>query len=136
MASDWIRGNSKRCIVLVDTSAIFMIFEKHIRLEEELTRLLGSYKIVIIQSIKDELCFLKENGSRKQKRMAKAALSLIQRFDTIEGEIRDLVDDSLFETAVSLSAIVVTNDKVLRRKLNTVGIVTICIRGDNHLMIS
>jgi rRNA-processing protein FCF1 len=113
-----------------------MIFEKHIRLEEELTRLLGSYKIFIIQSIKDELCLLEERGVEKQRIIAKSALSLIDRYNTIEGEKMNIVDDSLLKTAVSLSAFVVTNDKDLRKKLNDLGIKTICLRGDNHLMIS
>jgi len=71
MASDWIRRNSRRRIILLDTSAIFMIFENSIRIEDELNRLLGSYDIKIIQEIFNEINLLKEKGSGKQKLLAK-----------------------------------------------------------------
>ena len=86
MASDWIRRNSKRRIVLLDTSAIFMIFENSIRIEDELNRLLGSYDIRIIQEIFNEIIFLKEKGSGKQKLLAKTSLSFIKRYEIIPCE--------------------------------------------------
>ena len=135
MASDWIRRNSKRRIVLLDTSAIFMIFENTIRIEDELDRLLGSYDIRIIQEIFNEINFLKEKGLGKQKPLAKTSLSFIKRYEIIPGERGNTVDDGLLMTAKSISAIVVTNDKKLRKKLLNEGIQTICLRGKNHLMI-
>ena len=135
MASDWIRRNSKRRIVLLDTSAIFMIFENLIRIEDELNRLLGSYDVRIIQEIFNEINFLKEKGSGKQKLLAKTSLSFIKRYEILPGERGNTVDDGLLMTAKSISAIVVTNDKKLRKKLLNEGIQTICLRGKNHLMI-
>jgi len=135
MASDWIRRNSKRRIVLLDTSAIFMIFENSIRIEDELNRLLGSYDVRIIQEIFNEINFLKEKGSGKQKLLAKTSLLFIKRYEVLPGERGNTVDDSLLMTAKSISAIVVTNDKELRKKLLNKGIQTICLRGKNHLMI-
>ena len=135
MASDWMRRNSKRRIVLLDTSAIFMIFENTIRIEDELDRLLGSYDVRIIQEIFNEINFLKEKGSGKQKLLAKTSLSFIKRYEILPGERGNTVDDGLLMTAKSISAIVVTNDKKLRKKLLNEGIQTICLRGNNHLMI-
>ena len=135
MASDWIRRNSRRRIVLLDTSAIFMIFENSIRIEDELNRLLGSYDIKIIQEIFNEINLLKEKGSGKQKLLAKTSLSFIKRYEIIPCEKGNTVDDALLMTAKSISAIVVTNDKELRKKLVNEGIQTICLRGKNQLMI-
>lgn len=135
MASDWIRGNSKRRIVLLDTSALFMSFEHTLDVEKELVRLLGSYEIQIIRKVFDELHILKEKGSGKQQLLAKTALSFIKRYNVVEGISAGNADESLLATAQQLSAVVVTNDKELRRKLKKNGVQTICLRGKNYLMM-
>ena len=122
-------------MVLLDTNALFMIFEQNIRIEDELQRLLGSFDIFIIQQIYDELIFLQRKGTGKQQKLAKTALSFIKRYPLIEGIQKDSVDDSLFHTAMDLSAIVVTNDGELRKKLKINGLKNICLRGKNHLML-
>ncbi len=55
MASDRLRGNSASKIVVFDSSAILMLFEYSINLEEELIRLLGNYEIVVPSKIVEEL---------------------------------------------------------------------------------
>jgi rRNA-processing protein FCF1 len=135
MASDWVRGDNKRRIVLLDTSAIFMIFEHSIRIQDELDRLLGLYEIKIIQDVYDEIYSLYISGTGKQQVLAKTALSFIKKFSIISNTSKKTVDDTLFHTALSLSAIVVTNDRNLRMKLLDHGIDTICLRGKNHLMM-
>jgi rRNA-processing protein FCF1 len=135
MAFDRIRGNPKGRIVLLDTSAIFMVFEQSIRLEDELDRLLGLYSIKILEDIKMEIVSLATTGSGKQRQLAKTALSFIEKYEIIPNESQDSVDDTLFDSAKRLSATVVTNDVVLRRRLTNHGIQTICLRGKNQLMI-
>jgi len=135
MASDRIWGNPKRVRVLLDTNALFMIFEQNIRIEDELQRLLGSFDICIIQQIYDELIFLQQKGTGKQQKLAKTALSFIKRYPLIEGIQKESVDASLLHTAMDLSAIVVTNDVELRKKLMRTGLQTIFLRGKNHLML-
>ena len=72
MASDRIwRDRSKKTVIL-DSNAIMMLFEFQINLEEELTRLIGKYRIIVPQPIYDELVFLSENGKGSKKIKAKA----------------------------------------------------------------
>ena len=135
MASDRVRGNSKGRIVLLDTSALFMIFEQSIRLHDELDRLLGLYKINILQSISDELQSLYHTGTDKQKRYARMAFSFIKSYQIIDDKPQETVDETLIHMAKILKAVVVTNDKAVRKKPHRLGITTICLRGKNHLMI-
>ena len=69
MASDRLRKNTALKIVVLDSSAIFMIFEYSINLEQELLRLLGSYEVVVPSKIIKELKFLCEKGKGKQKKL-------------------------------------------------------------------
>jgi len=135
MASDRIRGNPKGRIVLLDTSAIFMVFEHSIRLKDELDRLLGLYSIGILEDIKKEIESLLVHGTGKQKQLAKIALSFIDQYEIIPNVSQDTVDDTLFFSAKNMSAIVVTNDVALKKRLINHGIQTICLRGKNQLMI-
>ena len=135
MASNWIWGNSKRQIVLLDTSAIFMVFENTIDLEKELNRLLGSYEIFIIHNVIEEINILKEKGSGKQKKLSKVALQFIKRYKIIEGVKHKGVDESLIQIALEKKALVLTNDKELRKRLRNNNIQTIFLRSNNYLMM-
>ena len=135
MASDRIRGNPKGRIVLLDTSAIFMVFEHSIRLNDELDRLLGLYSIKILEDIKKEIESLLNHGTGKQKQLAKIAVKFINQYEIIPNVSQDTVDDTLFFAAKKLSAVVVTNDVALKKKLIEHGVQTICLRGKNRLMI-
>jgi rRNA-processing protein FCF1 len=135
MAPDRIRRNREKQIVLLDTSALFMIFENNIRIEDELDRLLGAYEIYIIQQIYNEINFLKDNGTNKQKQLSKMVLPLLSRYQSIQGKMGKTADDALFKTAMDISCTVVTNDGQLRKKLLKNNITTICLRGKNQLMI-
>ena len=68
MAPNRIRGDSGRRFVILDTSAIFMVFEYSIDVEQELTRLLGVYNIIIPSAVVDEINILLIEGSGKQKK--------------------------------------------------------------------
>jgi uncharacterized protein len=134
MASNRIRRNSKRLIIFLDTSAIFMIFELTIRIEEELTRLLGIYEIFILRSVYNEIVQLQKHGSEKQKRLAKLALQYIQRYPLFDDMVKP-ADDALVNEAKKIDAIVFTNDVVLRKRLKKNNIKCICLRGKNQLML-
>ena len=66
MASDWVRGN-RDIIIILDSNAIIMLFEFSINLEDQLTDLLGKYKIIIPRSVYNELKFLSESGNGKKR---------------------------------------------------------------------
>ncbi len=63
MASYRVRGDSIHKTVILDSSALMMCFEFSIDLEKELTRLLGSYHIVVPSSIVKELESLSKKGA-------------------------------------------------------------------------
>ena len=73
MASDRLRGDKKEKTVILDSSAVMMLFEFSIDLEDELTRLLGGYHVILPRPIVDELRFLSEHRKGKKRQNAKAA---------------------------------------------------------------
>jgi rRNA-processing protein FCF1 len=135
MASDRIRGDPSKQIVLLDTSAIMMMFEFHINIDDELTRILGSYSLFVPERVLKELDVLHSKGKGKQKRLAKASLQLAKIYDVYPGFSELEGDDAVIAAAVECSAIVVTNDCELRRRLREKSIRSIFLRGKDHLML-
>jgi len=109
-----------------------MPFEFSIDLERELTRLIGSYKIIIPSAIIEELEFLSKHGSGEKKAKAKAGLKLVKNYDTFP-VIEKSGDDSVIYTAKKTNGIVVTNDKELRKRLKLQSIPVIFLRAKKKL---
>ena len=136
MASDRSRGNKAiKKIVVIDTSAIMMLFEFSVDLEDELRRILGAYKIVVPKSVIDELKFLAENSKGKKKQIAKPAVKLAEGFEKVSDNLNN-ADDAVLFVAKKQKGIVFSNDKELRNRAKKEKIKTICLRSKNHLMIS
>ncbi len=93
-------------------------------MEKELSRLLGSCRIVVPSSVIKELKNLADHD-------AKAALSLAQRFETIQNEGNG--DDAILKMAKKMNGIVVTNDKDLKKRLREEKLPVIYLRGKNRL---
>lgn len=136
MASDRLWEHRKERLVVLDSNAVLMLFECSINLESELLRLLGSFHIVVPDFVVKELNILFEKSRGKKKVNAKAGLSLIKNYDVVDFDTDKNCDDALLDFAFSNGAIVVTNDKELRRRFKDRSLKTICLRGKNHLMIS
>ena len=134
MASDRLWGDKIHKTVILDSSAIMMLFEFSIDLEKELTRLLGKYHIVIPTPVVRELEFLSENRRGKKKAKAKASLKLIEKFDTIDINEED-GDDSILELANRINGIVVTNDRELRNRLKEISLSVIFLRAKQKLFM-
>ena len=111
-----------------------MLFEFSIDLENELSRLLGSYKIVIPNSIVRELNFLSKKGKGKKKVNAKASLKLIEKYEIFPTDEMN-ADSSILKLAKELHSIVVTNDKELRSRLKDIPAPVIFLRAKNKLAI-
>ena len=135
MASDRIRGNKATKTVVLDSSAILMVFEFSVDIEKELARLLGSYKIIIPKTVFKELINLSVHGSGKKKQIAKPALKFVERYEIVEDTSR-FGDDSVIELAKKYNGIVFSNDKELRKKAKKEKIKTIFLRSKNYLAIS
>ena len=135
MASDRLRGNTSIKTVVIDTSAIMMLFEFSVDLEKELTRLLGAYKIVVPTPVIDELKFLAENSKGKKKQIAKPALKLVSNFEVVDDKSHS-ADDAVLSIAKKYKGVVFSNDKELRKRAKSNSLKTICLRSKKYLMIS
>ena len=134
MAPNRLWGDRIHKTVILDSSAILMLFEFAIDLEKELTRLLGSYHIVVPTPIVRELEFLSENRTGKKKAKAKASLKLIKKYDAIDVEGRN-GDDSVLELAKKINGIVVTNDRELRNRVKEMSLSVIFLRAKKKLVM-
>jgi len=134
MAFNRLRRNRDYKIVILDTNAIFMIFELSIDLEDEILKLIGKSNIIIPKPIFNEIALLSIKGRDKKKRIAKISIKLIQdKYKIIDLNINKKGDDALIEYAQKLSGIVVTNDIQLKKRLRTKNISVIYLRGKNKL---
>jgi len=113
-------------IVILDSNALLMVFQFRINLESELNRILGSYEIVVPSTVKKELKTLKDKH-------AKIALSFSERYRTISANGNP--DDSIIELAEKEKGVVVTNDRILKKRLREKNIPVVYLRGKNHLEI-
>jgi len=134
MASHWIWRDSIHKIVILDSCAILMCFEYSIDLEQELSRLLGAYHIIIPSSVVNELELLSKTGKGSKKIKAKTALKFIEKYEIFDVDELN-ADDSLIHLAQRLDGVVVTNDKQLRKRLSDVSVSVVFLRGKKTLML-
>jgi rRNA-processing protein FCF1 len=112
-----------------------MVFEFSVDIEKELTRILGSYKIIVPKTIFKELKNLTEKGSGKKKQIAKPALKLVERYEIVDNTSK-FGDDSVIELAKKYNGIIFSNDKEIRKKAKKEKLKTICLRGKKYLILS
>ena len=133
MASDRIWGNREEKIVILDSNAAMMLFEFSIDLEDELTRLLGKYHMVVPKPIIKELEFLSKHGKGKKRFISKPALEFLKRYDAVDIDKKG--DNAVIHLAKKLSGIVLTNDRDLRDLLRVESLHVIYLRGKNRLVL-
>jgi len=120
--------------VILDSSAVMMPFEFSIELEEELTRLLGKYRIIMLTPILRELEYLSKHGKGKKKSIAKASLKLVENYEIMDVDEKH-GDNAIFYMAKKLKAIVVTNDKELKKRLQKIAVSVVYLREKQKLML-
>ena len=135
MASHRLWRDKEKKIVILDSSAIMMLFEFSIDLEDELARLLGRHHIIVPRLILEELIFLSEHGKGKKRFIAKPALELVKKYDVVDVDVAKNGDDAVFYLAQKLQGAVVTNDRELRKKLREASLQTIYLRGKKRLVL-
>ena len=133
MASNRLREDRNGKAVILDSSAVMMLFEFSIDLEDELTRLLGKFHIVVPRPIFEELKLLSEKGKGKKKLIAKPSLELIKKYEIVNAEGNG--DDAVLNLAKKLSGIVITNDRELRKRVKESSLQTIYLRGKSRLVL-
>ena len=134
MASDRIRGDPKEKIAVLDSSAILMLFEFSIQLDDELLRLLGRCRIVVPKPVVRELQVLLEKGTGKKRRLAKPALKLIASYESVDVDAKN-GDDSVLLLAEKLHGAIVTNDRELRLRAKKQFIPVVFLRGKQVLCL-
>ena len=134
MALNRIWANKGKKIVILDTSAILTLFEFSIDLEDELTRLLGSYEIIIPSAVLSELKLLSESGKGNKKIKSKAALKLIEKYKIFNIDAKN-ADDSVFLLAKKLNGFVFTNDGELKNRIKKISLPVIYLRSKQKLVI-
>ena len=134
MAFNRIWGDKREKIVILDSNAIMMLFEFSINLEDELTRLVGKYHILVPKPVFKELKYLSEKGKGTKKINAKSSLKLMERYEIADIEEKT-VDDSVLSLAEKTNGIVLTNDKELKKRLKEKSYQVIFLRSKKKLEI-
>ncbi|PKK85641.1 MAG: hypothetical protein CVT48_04560 [Thermoplasmata archaeon HGW-Thermoplasmata-1] len=121
-------------IVVVDSNAIMLSLKFRIDLESELLRLLGKHICVVPEPIAEELALIAcRQGNSSSKALAKMALGMVARFEVIPS--RGKGDDSVFNLAKEMGAIVATSDVALRKRCRDAGRPVIHLRGNNRMVL-
>ena len=135
MASNRLWSNRNGKIVILDSSAIMMCFEFSIDLENELNKILGKNIITIPEPIINELRILSEKGKGRKKQIAKPALNLAKKYKITKLDTDKKGDDAIIFFAQKYSAIVVTNDRNLRKRLKDISINVVYLRNKQYLVL-
>ncbi len=114
-------GNDKvRCAVL-DTNVLMYIFTEKVDVFSQL-RELGFNKFMVPSKVVEELRNLSVSLTGKERQAARFALSLVEKFCEIV-EIEAVgTDIALLETARRFGCVLITNDKMLKKKAKREGI--------------
>ncbi|MEM0075134.1 MAG: PIN domain-containing protein [Nitrososphaerota archaeon] len=119
-------------IVLLDTSILLILEQKHINLQA-IHEILGSYEFAVPTSVLEELEVISSRNGKKGK-LAKAALSFastLQKVNTSED-----ADTSLITLAKEYNAAVATMDDELIRRLKRAGITVLTLSKDRFILVS
>ncbi|MCQ2056513.1 MAG: twitching motility protein PilT [archaeon] len=112
--------------VVLDTNALLMPFEMGFNLDLSVLNLLGNAIFVIPRPLIGELRNLKN-------KYAPAALRLAENYEIIP--TKAIGDDSVIELALKTKGYVLTNDKILRKRLKKLGLGLIYLRSSTHLVV-
>jgi len=115
--------------VVLDSNFLFLPFQYHIDLEEEIEKLLPGAEIFVPRAVISELEGLSKGGARE----ARAAQELARRFEVVETEEEG--DRALKELAEK-GYIVATNDKLLKEEIRKMGKTVVFLRQKKFLCIT
>ena len=124
--------------VLIDSNGLFVPLQFKIDIFAELERLLGKYFIpVLLSPVKKELQTLAQQSSPKTRKDATFALSLAEKckYIRIRGKPKEPTDDAILRIAQQWNAPVLTNDKLLKKRLRDISVPVIYVREKSRLEI-
>ncbi|HIJ97884.1 TPA: PIN domain-containing protein [archaeon] len=104
--------------VVIDTNALIYAVQKKRDLFEDLTKYLGSFEIIVLERVKEEL-ERKAAATGKTKANAKIAMEMLDKMRIVEFEkAGKSTDDLIIDYAEENDAYVYTYDKKLKQKCN------------------
>ncbi len=115
--------------VILDTNSLIYSVQKHIDLGIVLFRIDEVTGILVPSCVGTEL-----KGLASKNSYAKAALSLLGRFEVIASEGRG--DDCILMTGKKLGAFILTNDKDLLLRAKSAGLRTLSIKANGTIGFS
>lgn len=120
-------------LVVLDTNALLLPFERRVRIEEELERLLGPFHGLVPEACLKELARIasEEKGARRDR--ARMALGLSARFESVSGE--GPADAAALRLAEERDAYLFTNDRGLIRRARERRRPVIRLKGLSHLVV-
>jgi len=124
--------------VILDSNAFFAFLEFKMDIFEEIKCLLNrNVEFILLSPIKRELETLALSEEPKMRRQAAFALHLAKKCTpvTIEAREGEFVDDVILRVSKSWGSPVVTNDRVLRRRLRNISVPVIYLRQKSRLDI-
>ena len=92
-------------------------------------------RLPIPEPIINELRILSEKGKGRKKQIAKPALNLAKKYKIIKLDTDKKGDDAIIFFAQKYSAIVVTNDRNLRKRLKDISINVVYLRNKQYLVL-
>ncbi|MCL4344921.1 MAG: hypothetical protein M1496_00970 [Candidatus Thermoplasmatota archaeon] len=117
---------SSNNLVLPDTNILIYSVEQNIDLNWELSRKLGSHRMVIIHCVREEL-----EGLSKSITAASVALKIYSQLEEVSS--RGHGDACIEDTCLKTGGILVTNDRELAKKLRDKEIRVLNLRDGRNL---
>lgn len=133
MAPNRSRRPNLAAHVVIDTNALLLPFERRLRVEAELERLLGPFEGHVPSRCLDELDRIAKEESGGRRDRAKMARQYASRFHVIPGE--GAPDGAALAAAESLGAYLLTMDRALIRRAHAARVPIIRLKGLSHLVI-
>jgi len=121
--------------VILDSNFLFVPFQFHVDIFDELEALLGKYEPTVLSTTLEELRSLTKKQSVKMQKQASAVFELVRRCKVVDVKKKpgESYDDIILRIARKSKSPVATNDKELRRKLREEGVAVIFLRQKSHL---
>ena len=118
--------------IIVDSCGWVAIIDANINFELELERMFGSFDLILLDSVDNEL----QNLDLDRPRRKSLLLDMLRNKSTlVSSNISSHTDDYIFDLASKGSYSVLTIDKILKKRLYQNGISVIEVAKSNHLRL-
>ena len=118
--------------IIVDSCGWVAIIDANINFELELERMFGSFDLILLDSVDNEL----QNLDLDRPRRTSLLLDMLRnKSSLVSSNFSSHTDDYIFDLASKGSYSVLTIDKILKKRLYQSGISVIEVAKSNHLRL-